>query len=590
LNQSISLSGICVNQYKQAMKNKILFFCVLLHFICIIAPSQAIGFQWAGKMGSNMQDEGHGIAVDTLGNVYTTGFFETTCDFDPGPGVFNMVSLGDKDIFISKLNSSGNLVWAKRIGKNGGDFSNSIAVDDSGNVYITGSFTGSAVDFDPGPGTYPMSTAGSYDIYILKLDAAGNFAWAKQFGAAAPDNGNSITIDKAGYIYATGSFSSACDFDPGAGVHMLAPQGAFVLKLDAGGNFKWAENIGEHAGAISMKTDQHGNAYITGTFGLTSDFDPGASAYSLTPFGGVDIFVSKLDSSGNFIWAKQMGGTGDETANDIAVDTTGNVYLTGKFQLTCDFDPGAASYPLTSISAAYWDIFTEKLDVNGDFLWAFRIGGTSTGQGDVGFGIQVDDSANVYTTGNFVGNNIDFDPGPSSFPLYSGNNQCIFIQKLNTNGNFIWACQMGAGSLNVNSGHAITVDKHYNIYTTGFFVYSAVDFDPGAGVFNLGTSGGYDIFVQKLGLNVTTGIESSDKNNFISLYPNPNNGMFKLRISNEIQQGKFILVNSIGQNVYETKLVNGENEIRISNLAPGMYTYKVIGNEGEINRGKIIVE
>jgi hypothetical protein len=570
------------------MKNKILFSCLLLNFICIIAPSQ-VGFQWARKMGSTMQDEGHGIAVDTLGNVYTTGFFEGTCDFDPGPAVLNLVSLGDRDIFISKLNASGNLVWAKRIGKNGSDHSHSIAVDDSGNVYITGSFSGSAVDFDPGAGVYPLSSAGAHDTYILKLDAAGNFAWVKQFGAATTDNGMSITIDKAGYIYTTGYFGAACDFDPGAGVHTLSPYGTFVLKLDAGGNFKWAENIGDNAYPHSIKTDRHGNVYTAGAFGLTCDFDPDTSSYSLTSFGSSDIFVSKLDSSGNFIWAKQMGGTADEVANGVAVDTSGNVYLTGTFQATCDFDPGAASFPLTA-AGTYWDIFIEKLDVNGDFLWAFGMGGATPGQGDVGFGIAVDDSANVYTTGNFRGNNVDFDPGPSSFPLYSGTNQDIYIQKLNTNGNFIWACQIGGGSLNVNSGHAITVDKHHNIYTTGFFVYSAVDFDPGPTTFNLGSSGGYDIYVQKLGLNITTGIENTGKNNFISLYPNPNNGVFKLRIGDEIQQGKFILVNSLGQNVYETKLVGGENEMRISNLAPGMYTYMVTGNEGEINRGKIIVE
>src|SRR5262249_14945501 len=159
-------------------------------------------------------DIGYSIAVDASGNVYTTGFFHGTVDFDPGSGTKNLVATGSNtDIFISKLDASGNYVWAKKIGGNTADIGYSIAFDASGNVYTTGSFQGT-VDFDPGTGTQNLVASGSTEIFISELDASGNFVLAKHMGGGLYGYGQCIKVDASGNIYTTGYFSGTADFDP----------------------------------------------------------------------------------------------------------------------------------------------------------------------------------------------------------------------------------------------------------------------------------------------------------------------------------------------------------------------------------------
>jgi hypothetical protein len=229
-----------------------------LILICLVGNSaQAaagdIDFLWAKQIGGSGSDEGFGITIDSDGNVYTTGYFEGTVDFDPGVGITNLTSAGGRDIFISKLDSNGNFVWAKRIGGASDDYGNRIFLDSSGNVYTTGLF-GGIVDFDPGSGTNNLASNGSNDIFILKLDRNGNFVWAAAMGGTGDDGGFGIALDS------------------------------------------------------------NNNVYTTGVFYNTADFNPGPGVFNMTSAGGMDIFISKLDSDGNFIWAKRMGGPNDDKA------------------------------------------------------------------------------------------------------------------------------------------------------------------------------------------------------------------------------------------------------------------------------------
>ena len=197
----------------------ILLFFVLLFFISANAQT----FQWAGAFIANLQ--ANSIKTDSKGNVYTTGSFADTVDFDPGAGVYNLVSAGANDIFISKLDAYGNFVWAKSMGGISNEGGQSIAVDTLGGVYITGSFENTA-DFDPGPGVFNMISQNYEDIFISKLDSNGNFVWAKRIGSSVGyDKGSSITTDAIGNIYITGGFDYTVDFDPGPGVLNMTAAG-----------------------------------------------------------------------------------------------------------------------------------------------------------------------------------------------------------------------------------------------------------------------------------------------------------------------------------------------------------------------------
>jgi hypothetical protein len=160
------------------------------------------------------------VVTDSSGNVYTTGFFSGTVDFDPGAGTANLTSAGSDDSFISKLDSGGNYVWAKQLGGISAELAIGISVDSSGNVYTTGTFQGTA-DFDPGAGTANLTSAGGDDSFISKLDSSGNYVWAKQLGSTGADVAYGVSVDSSGNVYTTGFFSGTVDFDPGAGTANL---------------------------------------------------------------------------------------------------------------------------------------------------------------------------------------------------------------------------------------------------------------------------------------------------------------------------------------------------------------------------------
>jgi len=452
-------------------------------------------------------EEGVSLTTDDLGNIYITGNFQFTADFDPGVGVYNLTSLGfDKNIFILKLDSNGSFVWAKNIevnflDPNVGEKRKSIVVDNLGNVYITANFLGT-VDFDPGVGVYNLTDAGSGDIFILKLDSNGDFVWAKQMGANYGDYGYSITVDNLGNVYTTGAFHLTVDFDPGPGTFNLSATGGssggtdiFILKLNSSGSFIWAKRIGgiDNDAGFSITIDDFGNVYTTGSFTGNVDFDPGAGTSTLYSAGERDIFVSKLNSAGNFLWAKRMGGIDDgDIAYSITTDNIGNVYTTGGFYNTVDFDPGTSTYNLTS--QGWEDIFISKLNASGNFVWAKSIGGTSY---DMSYSIAVDNSGNVYTSGNFMGD-VDFDPGIGTFNFNSGGAIHTFISKLDANGIFMWADNMGGandnmGEANINS---LTIDNSNNIISTGWYS-GYVDFDPDTGTYYLNSTAG--AFIHKIG-------------------------------------------------------------------------------------------
>lgn len=392
-----------------------------------------------------------------------------------------------------------NFNYAKQIGNSGADVGRSVITDSNGNVYTTGYFNGVG-DFDPGIGTFTLSSYGLEDVFVTKFDAFGNFVWAKQIGGSIDERGYSISLDGLGNIYLAGIFAGTVDFDPSATVFALTSVGgtqedAFFVKLDPSGNFIWAKQIGGSSAdySYSMVADASGNVYSTGSFQGTADFDPSASTYTLTSTSQ-QPFILKLNTVGNFVWAKTFNnitGTGC-IGEGITIDVSGNVYTTGYFDGSVDFDPSAVTSTLTASPGAS-DVFISKLDNSGNHIWAKSFSGSSFTEGT---SIAVDGGGNVYTTGIF-GNTVDFDPGALTFNLTSGGIRNVFISKLNSSGNFVWAKKIG-GTSSDDRGYSIVLDGTTNVYVAGSF-NGTVDFDPGASTFNITSlSADNDIYVTKL--------------------------------------------------------------------------------------------
>ncbi|RMG74555.1 MAG: hypothetical protein D6722_02335 [Bacteroidetes bacterium] len=346
--------------------------------------------------------------------MYTAGAFPGTVDFDPGPGNSPLTSAGSFDVFVQKMDPDGNFLWARSFGGNMVDNAHALSLDASGNVYTTGSFSGT-VDFDPGAGTAEL-TASVIDIFVQKMDPSGQFLWARSFGGSGLDEGYAIACDALGHVYTCGTFSGTVDFDPDTGVFNLTAVGSddiFVQKLDADGNFRWAVSFGGAEADRVNSIGVDGDLYLTGSFGGTADFDPGAGTINLTAVGSDDIFVQKLDTAGALLWAVSLGGAQEDYGTSLSVDALGNVYTTGAFKETVDFDPGAGTDSRASVGS--YDLFVLKLDADGVFQWATSLGWTNRDEGQA---ITADAAGNVYLTGAFR-ETVDFDPGPGTASLSS---------------------------------------------------------------------------------------------------------------------------------------------------------------------------
>ena len=261
-------------------------------------------------------------------------------------------------------------MWAKQL-TGGFSYGYSISTDGGGNILVTGYFLG-VVDFDPGASTYNLSSSGM-SVFILKLNSSGNFVWAKKIevklynGTSGADYHFIITTDSYGNVYSSSCFKDTVDFDPGPGVYnLISPyDDIYILKLDAAGNFRWAKQFvgGNRVRSTSMATDTYGNVYTTGHFSYSPDFDPGPSTFSLGSSGSATSFISKLDTSGSFVWAyKSSGLTWVEHVNpySICLNKSGDIFTTGVFNGTRDFDPDStATFNITSIGNP--DMYIHKM-------------------------------------------------------------------------------------------------------------------------------------------------------------------------------------------------------------------------------------
>ncbi|HYD19870.1 MAG TPA: hypothetical protein VEB40_00235, partial [Flavipsychrobacter sp.] len=424
---------------------------------------------WVKHMGGIYDDVDYAVAVSNTGSVYSTGMFYGNVDLDPGPGVY-LLNIGGT--FIQKLDADGSFNWARQINAEG----YAIAIDAGQNIYITGKYAGT-VDFDPGPGVHNLSSLDAgFDIFVLKLDSAANFIWVRGFEGTDYsfwDMGTYVTPDNLGSVYVCGGFKDTVDFDPGLGIHseVSGPSmSTFLLKLDTGGNFTsvkqfpsnylpWTRiqmafgNIGEmylsgvnntntykldslsniiwtkslSGGVYGMVKNIDGSTYFTGAFQGAFDFDPSSAVYYLSSTGTeADIFVVKLDSQDNFEWAKKVGGGGYDCGINVNTDANGDVYVTGNFKSTVDFDPGPDSYIMTSFGEE--DMFVLKLNKQGGFMSAKQFGSPRR---EYTSNATINSNGELFVVGYFE-DTCDFDPGGQVYDIASNGDNDAFVLKLSS--------------------------------------------------------------------------------------------------------------------------------------------------------------
>ena len=312
-------------EVKMKTVKSLVLCCVLLCGVAVLG-AQAPHWLWARGAGGANSDEGISIATDNQGNQYVTGAFEGTATF--GSQIFT--SNGSCDIFVAKLDPNGNWLWVVQVGGTGPDWGAGITLDGAGSAYVTGSFRGT-VSF----GSHTLTAYVNYnDIFVAKLDSNGNWLWAAKASGEYTEYGASIAVDGWGNTYVTGMFDSTITFDR----HTMTTNGArdiFIAKLSPSGTWLWAVNAGGGSWdeGYDIDVDVEGNAFVAGYFNGTATF----GSQTLTSGGGIDIFVAKLNSNGNWLWAVQAGGTADDRGHGIALDGSGNAWVTGIFCLAASF-------------------------------------------------------------------------------------------------------------------------------------------------------------------------------------------------------------------------------------------------------------
>ncbi len=565
---------------------KKVFLLLLLSCFTGILSAQTVGLQWVKQLGGNDYDAGKAIAVDASGNVYTTGAFSGTADFDPGLGVYNLTSAGENDIFLSKLDASGNFQWAIRIGGPLFDWGQALSIDGSGNIYLTG-YIGSLEDFNLAPtGTLSMSELDFFNVFITKINSDGQIQWSDDLTGQSTQVSTSLALDWDGNVYISGNFRGETDFDPGAGTFLMTANvdtfDIFVLKLTGSGNFVWTKQFGgpDFDFGSALAVDMLGSVYMTGSFSGTADFDPGPGVSSLTSAGNNDAFVLRLNASGDLLWVKQFSGPQTVAASSIALDASNNIVTSGYFAGQVDFNPDNAIVYLTS--AGSYDIYISKIDQNGNFMWITQMGGVGT---DASYSLEIDLDGNIYTTGTFS-DVADFNPDPiTSNNITSYGDYDIFLSKLDANGSFISANQMGGSDF--NSAYSLCVDATKNIYLTGQLLGTS-DMDPEqSGIFMISSIGASsDIFVSKLS-QFTVGLHEMVNASF-AVYPNPSTSTFTLSALQPFHDAVIKVINPAGQTICEQSEIKGMHyTVDLSALKSGMY-FLLVTDGQETSRTRII--
>jgi hypothetical protein len=381
----------------------------------------------------------HGVAVDAQNNVILVGYFglsasatRAVADFGSASSTLLLTNTGGWDPFIAKFDASGGVLWARTFGSVTNSATDErawdVAVDATGSIYVTGFFQGAFDLDDSATGSNVVTSAGEKDIFLVKYDANGNHSW----GFALNDTGDaatslketSVALDGAGRVYLMGHFNATMDLDPGAGLSNLSSAGGsdlFLARYSSAGALERAVRIGgtqnETAPPGTMRVGPDGNLVFSGRFRGIVDLNPGAGVFSVTNNtvpAADDIFVASLDGDLNFRWGFAIASDGGlDGGHRVALDSRTNVYVTGWFSGTTDFDGGPGVFNLASVNTnGASDCFLAKYDRSGSFLWARAFGGATTNAADLSIpaGLAVDFADAAYLTGQYYGTNVTFYP------------------------------------------------------------------------------------------------------------------------------------------------------------------------------------
>ena len=536
------------------------------------AKGQTPGWAWTKSSGSGGTAYGYSVVVNDSGYVYVAGTFGgSLISF----GATTLVTTGNGDIFLVKYNKYGNVVWAKSYGGPLSDGVRSMTLDESGNVVLFGDYYSSSINF----GGSTLTNSGPYpNMYIAKISSTGNVVWAKSLGGNSGEMAWSISHDQNNNLIFCGQFGS--DSLTLGGFSLYNP-GLFILKTDSACNPVWGySNNMANAYPTSISCNDSGGILLAGYYGGdTLTF----GAFNLLPTGpnpNTDWFIVKFDSASNVIWAKSGGGLATDQVFSVASDATGNSVVSGFFK--SDSMIVGIDTLINKGPSGMKDIFTVKYDPTGTILWARSIG--SIYWDEQINSVAFDDTGNILIAGYFgssyevFANDTIYNSGTAPGPWD------ILIAKYDPFGNEIW-CKSAGGLTYNDEALCVSTDHSGNIYATGYYKADIAHFGPTT-FYN---SQPWDMFVTKIGDVITsTEAQKIKQENVLLLSPNPATTKFKIEDSgfNMGEEGEVEIRDLLGR-VVLTQYALPNTQYSISTLPAGIYFVQLKTKEG-IATGKLV--
>lgn len=549
---------------------------VILFIYCSIY-AQSTDWSWSKGAGGISNEYTKSLATDPADNLIAVGYFGST-SISFGSIKLNNISQNNDDIFISKHDPSGNVLWARSEGGRESDAALAVSTDSKGNAYVGGYFKSGSITF----GTTTLFNADPFlgDLFLVKYDSEGNVVWAR--GAKnnkLHDVITAVTVDKSDNIYVTGHFQSgSITFDNFTLYNNAFPyQDIFVVKYNKDGDVLWAKRAGGNSNDIpnAITADPLENVIICGQF-ASYEVDFGSDVLYNFNGGFNDMFIAKYDKDGNAIWAKSAGQEEGDFALAVSTDQYGNAYAGGYFRSgNIYFD----NYELQNPGTTFGNLFLVKYNNEGDVLWAKT--STNSESSDAIVALSLDAQGHIYATGHFQSYSIKF----GSTVLYNKAepNQDVYVAKYDTNGNPLWATSTGGNYHEI--GTCIAVDNFSSVYIGGHFASTNLPFKStlltNENPFNT------DLFIAKLGS------ANAIKEYAIptaAIYPNPFSTNTTIETNIELTDATITLYNHMGQMVRTYKNASGTSfQINRDGLNAGSYSITYHKNGKLLGIGKVKV-
>jgi hypothetical protein len=478
--------------------------------------------QWAARLAGTDTDVAQGIDVDSSGNVYLSGYYIsnplTLYNSDGNSSGITLPNSGSWGVYVAKYDTTGTSQWAARLEGTSYENAQDVAVDSSGNVCVTGSYQSNPLTLynsDGNSSGITLSNSGFNDVYVAKYNTTGTAQWAARLAGSSNDTATGVSVDSSGNVCVTGSYQSnpltLYNSDGNSSGITLSNSGSYdvyVAKYNTTGTAQWAARIAGTSIDIAqgIAVESSGNVYVTGSYQSNPltlyNSDGNSSGITLPKSGSYDGYVAKYNTSGTVQWAARLTNGNTVVIQGVAVDSSGNVYVTGRY-LTSTltfYNSDGNSSGITLPSSGSYDVYVAKYNRTGTAQWAARLASTDN---DTAIGVSVDGSGNVYLTGYYESDpltlyNSDGNSSGITLPNTSGGSS-VYMTKYNTSGTVQWAARLSDTSLDYAGG--VAVDNSGNVYFNGYYDSNPLIFynsdGNSSGITLPNPSGSYDVYVVK---------------------------------------------------------------------------------------------